>query len=289
MDERQQTHVTRQPLISKLEELLGVPVVSFFTSTTMPVIIDDSDADVLVGFLQMMDLSKGLALVISSHGGDGVAAERIINICRAYSGTGEYWVIVPGKAKSAATMICFGASKIFMGPTSELGPVDPQIPRHMGDDFFFMSAYHIVESYKELIEEANTTSGNLEPYLQQLSHYDASVVQYLESQIDLAEDISVRALESGMMKDLNIDEITERVGMFLTPEDTITHGRPIYSKQAKGCGLEIEEMAADSEIWKVVYELYIRTNYFVSADTPLTRAVKCIENKEGSFIATQGG
>lgn len=75
----------------------------------------------------MMDLSKGLIIMINSPGGDGLAAERIINVCRSYSGTGEYQVIVPGKAKSAATMVCFGASAIYMSPTSELGPVDPQI------------------------------------------------------------------------------------------------------------------------------------------------------------------
>ena len=47
----------------------------------------------------MMDLEKGLILLISSPGGNGLAAERIINICRTYSKTGEYTVIVPGKSE----------------------------------------------------------------------------------------------------------------------------------------------------------------------------------------------
>lgn len=285
MNERQQSPSTRLPLIAKLEDLLKVPVVTFFTSTTLPVMVDDTDADTLVGFLQTMDLSKGLALVISSLGGDGVAAERIINICRTYSGTGHYWVIVPGKAKSAATMICFGASKIYMGPTSELGPVDPQVPHRTEGAFYFMPAYHIVESYKALFDAANNATGNLEPYLQQLARYDASEIQFLESQIALAKDISVRALESGMMKSVSTSEIGKRVEMFLTPEDTKSHGRPIFSAQAKSCGLTVEEMSTNSEIWKVVYELYIRTNYFVSEGYEQTGAVKCIESKEGSFVA----
>ncbi|GAH14065.1 unnamed protein product, partial [marine sediment metagenome] len=44
-----------------------------------------------------MDLSKGLALIINSPGGSGLAAERIINVCRSYSGTEEFWAIVPNK------------------------------------------------------------------------------------------------------------------------------------------------------------------------------------------------
>lgn len=63
--------------------------------------IDDADADMLEGILQKLDLTNGLALLISSPGGSGLAAERIINICRNYSVTGEYSAIVPGKAKSA--------------------------------------------------------------------------------------------------------------------------------------------------------------------------------------------
>lgn len=288
MAERQSNYVTRRPLLEKLDGLLGVPVVSFFTSTIHPVIIEDADADALVGFLQMMDLSKGLALIISSHGGDGVAAERIIRICRTYSGTGEYWVIVPGKAKSAATMLCFGASKILMGPTSELGPVDPQIPIQDSGVIRFVSAHHIVESYKELFNEAKETEGNLEPYLQQLAHYDASAIKYLESTIDLSKDISVRALSTGMMKGASATAIAKKVGIFLTPDSTKTHGRPIYSDQAKECGLAVEEMMIKSELWEIVYELYIRTNYYVSEGADNTGVGKCIESARGSFVAGIG-
>lgn len=35
-------------------------------------------------------------------------------------------VIVPDQAKSAATLLALGAHQILMGPTSDLGPVDPQ-------------------------------------------------------------------------------------------------------------------------------------------------------------------
>ena len=127
LSERKQSHETRKHLFPEIEKIIGRPVVSLFTSFRFPVMIQNQDADMLQAVLSKVDLSKGLALMVSTPGGDPIAAERIINICRTHSGTGDYWAIVPGKAKSAGTMICFGATKIYLAPASELGPVDPQI------------------------------------------------------------------------------------------------------------------------------------------------------------------
>src|SRR5579863_8944847 len=82
---------TRAPLFRTLERSLKRPVLAFFTSFVHPVSISQIDVDILESILQSMDLSKGLAIMISSPGGDGIAAERIIGLCRQYSGTGEYW------------------------------------------------------------------------------------------------------------------------------------------------------------------------------------------------------
>jgi ClpP class serine protease len=121
LTEQNQAAATRRPILAELEKELGRPVVSFFTSFFYPVGIEDEDADMLEGILQRLDLSEGLALIINSPGGSGLAAERIINVCRSYSDTDEYWAIVPNKAKSAATMVCFGASKNLYGDKLRVG------------------------------------------------------------------------------------------------------------------------------------------------------------------------
>ena len=172
--EEHQGPETRQPYYEKIERELGAPVIAVFTSFVYPVMINDSDADMLQGILQKTDLSKGFYLLLSSPGGDGLAAERIINICRSYSDTDEFRVIVPSKAKSAATMICLGASEILMSKTSELGPIDPQIV--IGDKLF--SVFNIIKSYEELFYGAvNNKEGNLQPYLQQLANYNAMEIE----------------------------------------------------------------------------------------------------------------
>ena len=275
MTEKEQGHLTRHKLFISLERELKRPVLTYFTSFNYPVMIDDRDADMIEGVLQKMDLSNGLILIINSPGGDGLAAERIINLCRNYSSTKDFWVIVPGKAKSAATMICFGASKIIMSRNSEFGPVDPQLA--MEDKRF--SALNVVKSYNDLFKRAVKAKGNLEPYLQQLANYDERDIKEFKSAISLAEDIAVRTLKSGMMKKKNEKDIREDIKIFLSPEMTKSHGRPIWIDDGLKCGLNIEEIELHSKLWKIIYELYIRTDLFVS-----TTAAKCIESKKHSYI-----
>jgi ClpP class serine protease len=198
--EQSQNHDTRIGLFESLEKLLERPVVSFFTSFKHPVMIENTDSDMIEDVLSQMDLSKGLALLVNSPGGNGLASERIINICRSYSGTGEFWAIVPSRAKSAATMIAFGASKILMSKTAELGPIDPQIFITRDNIQKRFSLWNIVQDYEELFNKATTAKGqNLEPYLQQLQHYDSKEIKEFKAAIALAEDIAIRALMTGML------------------------------------------------------------------------------------------
>lgn len=280
IDERSQSHNTRIKLFADLEKLVGRPVVSLFTSFKYPVILSDDDAEILEAVLQTLNLDKGLALLLSSPGGSGLAAERIINICRKYSGTGEYWVIVPGKAKSAATMVSFGASKILMGPASELGPIDPQLSISEDGREKRFSLCNVVASYKELFELATKEKGNLQPYLQQLARYDAREIKDFEDAISLSKDIAIRALKTGMMNSLTENKIEEKIKGFLTPEETKSHGRSIDREKAEECGLIIEKLKPSDKIWKTAYELYTRQNNFVSA-----QVAKCVESKAQSYVA----
>jgi ClpP class serine protease len=178
MNEQNQVHETRKRLYIELEKLFKVPIISYFTSFNSPAMIDDADVDMMIGVLQKTDITKGVALIISSPGGDGLASERLINICRNISGTNKYYVIVRGKAKSAATMLCFGADKIYMSVSSELGPIDPQITFPSDGVMKRFSGFNLVKSYEKLFEQAvNAKSKNLEPYLQQLNRYDERQIE----------------------------------------------------------------------------------------------------------------
>jgi len=278
--ELMQGPATRLSLFRKIEKHLeGRKLVTFFTSFNWQVDITDDDCDMLQSVLQENDLSDGLALMISSPGGDGLAAERIVNTCRAYSGTDDFWAIVPGKAKSAATIICMGASKIFMAPPSELGPVDPQIFRIEDSARKVYSAHNLVLGYDELMTAATQTKGPIEPYLQQLAHYDSRDITLYRSLISLSEDIAIKLLKSGMMSQMTEKKIKDSIEVFLNPAaGTLSHGRPIFGPEAGGCGLAIEPMDVASDFWRDVYELYVRTERFVSY-----QACKTVESIKEQF------
>ncbi len=237
----------------------------------------------LEGLVQDMDLSSGLALVISSPGGYPLAAEKIIRICKSYSGTGTFVALVPGAAKSAATMICLGADRIAMGPSSELGPVDPQVLKDDDGNERPLSVTNILNSYDKLFKAATSAKGNLQPYLQQLAAYDPMEVEEMRSAIALSEDISVKALASGMMVGQKEESIRTKITTFIEPRVKKVHGRAIYREEARKCGLTIEDWEVGTERWEALYELYLRTRSVVNNE-----AAKAVETAQDGWYIGYG-
>lgn len=282
--ERKQGHATRSRFYSEISKVVNRPIISLFTSFTHPVMLTDDDATVLEDTLGSMDLSEGLAILINSPGGDILSAERIIRACKEYSRTDDYWAIIPGKAKSAATAVCLGASKLFMAGTSELGPVGPQLTAKIEGERRRLSLRRMVRTYEELFEEAkslNLEEENMEPYVQQLDNFDAREISQFKSGIEGSESITVKALSECMMRGKSKEKIRENIKVFLEPEETKVHGRPIYYEEAKKCNLNVEKISINSKEWTPIHELYLRLDDLVSS----TEAAKCIES-ENYFFTT---
>ncbi|MEM5331960.1 hypothetical protein VSR34_36250 [Paraburkholderia sp. JHI2823] len=72
--------------------------------------------------------SSKLLFVLSTPGGDPHAGFRI---ARALQHDYESFdALIPWLCKSAGTLICIGASKLWLGDQSELGPLDVQVKKH---------------------------------------------------------------------------------------------------------------------------------------------------------------
>jgi len=258
----------RKELIGKIERRLRGTVIVYFSSFyDEDVMMSDMDAEMIEGILAMEHLGGKIILILNSAGGSGLAAERIVNVCRSYS-AGRFEVIVPHMAKSAATLICFGASRIHMSATAELGPVDPQV-KYRNDatgEKEWISAQEYIRSYEQLMEKAvSGQAKRIETLVQQLARYDARYMEQLKSAQDLSESISIKLLQSGMMSRFNKDTIREKIEPFLIQEQTKSHGRMITMAEAKQQGLKINEIQLRSELWNWLWELYIRANWAVSA------------------------
>ena len=86
--------------------------------------------ELLIGAEREQDLH----LMLDTPGGDGETAVRLVRAAQARCR--KLTVIVPNQAKSAGTILALGAHHILMGPTSDLGPVDPQFPSPKGRDLY---------------------------------------------------------------------------------------------------------------------------------------------------------
>lgn len=265
--ETNQSPELRRPLIEDLERHFDARVVLFFTSfSDFKTQITDDDAEMLESILAAEHDGKKLVLVVNSPGGQALAAERMANLCRQYSAEDGFEVVVPHMAKSAATMICFGADKIHMSRTAELGPVDPQVTYK--DDFGierWISAEEYVRAYDDLMDKG-TKSGakNIEPFLQQLNRFDARYIEALKSAQKLSEDISVSLLRSGMMKGKTEAAVKKAIAVFLKQQATQSHGRMISHDGAKACGLNVDLIDLYSPLWNTIWELYVRADWAVT-------------------------
>lgn len=257
----------RKQLIVDIERRVRGKVIVYFTSFgSANGMITDNDAEMIENLLSAEYDDGRIVMILSSAGGFGLAAERLVNVCRSYS-NGNFEVIVPHMAKSAATLVCFGASRILMSPTAELGPVDPQV-RYYDDNGKeqWISAEEYVRSYDELLDRA--TSGKaqrIEPLLQQLHRYDARYIEKLRSAQALSKSISVKLLQSGMMRGRTEAWIEKKITPFLLQKETSSHGRMITMTEAKEHGLKVAGIDIHSRLWSSIWELYTRVSWVVSA------------------------
>ena len=278
-----QDHSLRKPLLQKIKKLRnGRLVVSFFISFQSQSPLSSNDADMIEEVLLNSDRTNGITLILDAPGGDGLAAERIIQLCRKYSKK-DFETIVPARAKSAATMVCLGADTILMGATSELGPIDPQIPMKLGDGWQWVGAHHVIRTYDKLMETAiSLKSGHIEPLLQQLSQFNATHIEMLRSATKLSESIAISSLKRGMLSKESEQSIKKSIKCFTDPDITLSHGRALSIDQIKDCGLKIEEIDLSSDLWNCVRDLYTRSVYVVDRGE---RGRKLLETIDSSYIA----
>lgn len=280
-----QEFALRKPLLSRISRRFeNRYVVSLYSGFQANATIDGADAEMLTTLLSGSSKPRKnkILFLIHSPGGDPLAAERIIKILREYS-SDDYWVLVPGTAKSAATMICFGATRIILSPISELGPIDLQVVR--GNSL--VSAYSIITAYDKLLKEGMNLTKNqrVEPILQQLQGFDPSEIETFRRVNELSSDIAVKVLKSGMLKKLSKDETKKLIMIFLDPKKSKTHGRPIYYSDIKDIDknkdFSIELLKIDDNIWQVIAEYHTRATQHLR----VTRGLKLVESEGASLRA----
>jgi hypothetical protein len=114
--------ITTAQAINNLEEFLGGEGILVYIQDSL---IGPWDVMPIFRLLSEIGKTKRLNLILQSPGGYADDAYKIANLIHEFC---EYLtVIVPLKAKSAATILSLGGDQILMSALSELGPCDPMI------------------------------------------------------------------------------------------------------------------------------------------------------------------
>ena len=199
------------------------------------------------------DSNRDLHVLLWTLGGDGETALRLAR--QAQARCRELSVIVPDVAKSAGTLFALGAHQILMGPTSDLGPIDPQF---QGSDGRLVAAKTIIAAVDHALDQvgerpetlmlhatllADTTSIDVQEAHNALKHADAQLREALACNPDR---------EANEVKRLAQELTDPLIG------EPQSHGATVSADRAIAMHLPVEELSPQSDQWRMAWQLWIR-------------------------------
>lgn len=207
-----------------------------------------------------------LILVLDSPGGEIDGAYLLIEVIKGYYKT--LVIIVPCWAKSAATLVCLAADKLYLTPISELGPLDPQV-REPGD----VHAKSVLDEYKAIIRvriealeildhavklllvrsggmsipellnpASNLVSGLIQPLYNQI---DPAIIGKRARQLDIGAQYAERVLINHCTYLHDKKEIDKLVSKLVY--EYPSHSFVINHSEAKALGLPVELLDSKKE------------------------------------------
>jgi len=153
--------------------------------------------------------------------------------------------------------------------TSELGPIDPQMLINApGGQQLMRPAIAFIDAYLDLIkktQDAIKTNNPPHPFLELLRKLDPTWINICLKARDLSKKIATEYLTKYMLQAKTDEEIELTVRNFMKVGEEASHGRVIRAEKAKDYGLDIEIIEKNSNLNKVIWELYLRCENYVQS------------------------
>ncbi|AYF78513.1 serine dehydrogenase [Nocardia yunnanensis] len=239
----------RQALIAQYQQTYDCSLVVMIDQISM------DSVTLLAEVLHDVDPSKDLHMLLGSPGGDGETAVRLARMAQA---AGKRFVLlVPEAAKSAATILALGAHEIIMGPTSDLGPIDPQI---LIPERGYVGAKNIIAAVERSLKEVAAEPNTFPLHAAMLAGIDATAVQLARSALARTGDLARQAVSSN--PDRTTGEVTALCKKLDKPLISAphSHGALIGAREAIKAGLPVREMQPKDPQWQHIWAVW--TQYF---------------------------
>ncbi len=261
----------RQALIRQLEAQTKGTVVLYVANTRHAASsMNLQDAVFLENVLKQAGPITDLDLIINSPGGQGEAADKILHICREFCRQGRFRLVVPHFAKSAATMLAFGADEVVMGPYSELGPTDAQVKIVEGGVEHFVSAQTFVDildrlEYRIREEEKQGQGIVSQSLMVQLASLNKPFVEHCRRLQLYALDFAIRWMCKYVLRDEYAKDAKAAqdralaTGRAFLQSGMFSHGQMLTAKDLKARAdihIRMNALERDDPVWRTIWQLH---------------------------------
>ena len=254
-------HQKRRDLITEIGRLRQSQVITYFLGDRYgaQAQISEDQVRILYDHLQARPDDKRIDLFLYSIGGQIEIPWRIVSMFREF--TGEFSVLIPYKAMSAATMISLGADEIVLGRKGELGPIDPQLTmqRSQKDGPLVQEqlAVEDVMSYLRFLRDKASLTDQAAlagPVLALTSKLDPQVLGSVNRVHSHIRMVARKLLTSRGVQQIPDEQRIQAIIETLA-ERTYQHGHAIGRKEAEEVGLKI--VRPDAVLETAMWNLYL--------------------------------
>lgn len=232
------------------------------------VMIDQIDPMGITYFAELLhaaDVSRDLHVMLWSPGGDGETAVRLVRMAQA--ACQRLVLVVPDMAKSAATILGLGAHEIVMGPSSDLGPIDPQV---LIPGRGYVGAKDMIAAVEGALNDVAQRSDTFPLHAAMLGGIDETTVQFARSALARTGKLARQAVASQPDRsDDDVDLLMNSIdtALIATPD---THGAVVGAPEAHQAGLPVRTLDMTDPWWAEIWTLW--TRYFSLAPPFFLRA-----------------
>ena len=216
--------------------------------------LGEEDIQPFGDLLVRLSSKQNFDLLLQSPGGDIDAAEKIVYMCREIGG--EFRVIIPEYAKSAATLIALASDQVIMGLASEIGPIDAQLTGPgPGGATFQTSAQAFIDEFDRIKKEVDDT-GKLSPaYFPLLEGINLGFIRMCRNLMDRSQKFAEKWLKKYMLKD-NPQAAEGLAADLCNVKKWLSHGVVIDADQATLLGVKVKKLSQDDDLWKQIWYLH---------------------------------
>jgi ClpP class serine protease len=216
--------------------------------------LGEDDIQPFGDLLVRLSSKQNFDLLLQSPGGDIDAAEKIVYMCREIGG--EFSVIIPEYAKSAATLIALASDEVIMGLASEIGPIDAQLAGPgPGGATFQTSAQSFIDEFDRIKKEVDDT-GKLSPaYFPLLEGINLGFIRMCRNLMDRSQKFAEKWLKKYMLRD-NPEGAEALAADLCNVKKWLSHGVVIDADQATSLGVKVKKLSQDDDLWKQIWYLH---------------------------------